>query len=102
MREAEETHKHQSWHQTIIASWQHTKQSLSFTFVHVPHSSLLTLTDFCVYSCRRDFEINNMNSKLEDEQALSSMLTRKLKEHQVCAKESANFCSVNDTLATDY
>uniref|UniRef100_A0A8D0CVK5 Myosin heavy chain 16 n=1 Tax=Sander lucioperca TaxID=283035 RepID=A0A8D0CVK5_SANLU len=33
---------------------------------------------------KRDFEINNMNSKLEDEQALSSMLSRKLKEHQVC------------------
>uniref|UniRef100_A0A3P8V2F2 Myosin-16-like n=1 Tax=Cynoglossus semilaevis TaxID=244447 RepID=A0A3P8V2F2_CYNSE len=32
---------------------------------------------------KRDFEINNMNSKLEDEQALSSMLSRKIKEHQV-------------------
>uniref|UniRef100_A0A3Q3J9P9 Uncharacterized protein n=1 Tax=Monopterus albus TaxID=43700 RepID=A0A3Q3J9P9_MONAL len=34
---------------------------------------------------KRDFEINNVNSKLEDEQALSSILSRKLKEHQVCS-----------------
>uniref|UniRef100_A0AAV2KIQ1 Myosin heavy chain n=1 Tax=Knipowitschia caucasica TaxID=637954 RepID=A0AAV2KIQ1_KNICA len=36
---------------------------------------------------KRDFEINNMNAKLEDEQALSTMLSRKLKEHQAHIEE---------------
>lgn len=36
------------------------------------------------FSCRRDMEINSVNSKYEDEQSLNSTLQRKLKEHQVC------------------
>lgn len=36
------------------------------------------------FSCRRDMEINSINSKYEDEQSLNSTLQRKLKEHQVC------------------
>ena len=47
----------------------------------------------CVCSSRRDFEINNMNSKLEDEQSLSSMLSRKLKEHQVQTTPLPDFVS---------
>ncbi len=32
--------------------------------------------------CRKDQDINNLNSKLEDEAALHTQLTKKMKEHQ--------------------
>lgn len=41
---------------------------------------IITLLTF---SCRKDFEINQLTSKIEDEQALSAQYQKKLKELQV-------------------
>lgn len=35
------------------------------------------------FSCRKEFDINQQNSKIEDEQALALQLQKKLKENQV-------------------
>ncbi len=37
----------------------------------------------CLIHNRKDFEISQLNSKIEDEQAMSAQLQKKLKELQV-------------------
>lgn len=37
-------------------------------------------------SCRKDFELNALNAKIEDEQAVAGQLQKKLKELQVGAR----------------
>lgn len=39
--------------------------------------------DLFVFECRKDFEISQQLSKIEDEQAMAAQLQKKLKELQV-------------------
>lgn len=43
------------------------------------------VTGWRVSSCRKDFELNALNAKIEDEQAVAGQLQKKLKELQVRA-----------------
>lgn len=47
----------------------------------------LAITD--LHHCRKDFEISQLNGKIEDEQAIIIQLQKKLKELQVKFQSSA-------------
>ena len=53
--------------------------------------NLLSVNLFHIFFVnRKDFEISQLNAKIEDEQAMSSQLQKKLKELQVRLNESEN------------
>jgi len=48
-----------------------------------PEAQLAFLVSPSILPCRKDFELNALNARIEDEQALGSQLQKKLKELQV-------------------
>ncbi len=54
---------------------------------------LIINTNHFIIKCRKDFEISQQLSKIEDEQAMSAQLQKKLKELQVTA-ETCFICCV--------
>ena len=51
--------------------------------VHNKSKTTMTVKAFLVFSSRKDFEISQFLSKIEDEQLLGAQLQKKIKELQV-------------------
>lgn len=55
---------------------------------------LITTVNRFVIQCRKDFEISQQLSKIEDEQAMGAQLQKKLKELQVTAQTGLISCVI--------
>ena len=49
----------------------------------LPEVDMDSIVIFCYFSKRKEFEISNLQNKIEDEQALGMQLQKKIKELQV-------------------
>ena len=67
------------------SSWRKNSKSKKdlFSKKHNGYKKLITNANHFAVYCRKDFEISQQLSKIEDEQAISSQLQKKLKELQV-------------------